>query len=336
MATLNDVAAEAGVSIASVSRYVNSSGSLSQEKAERIKEAINKLNYRIDTAARSLKTGRFYHIGIIAPATGPHYWEIISSLENTLAHSNYFTNLIFTREPKYNKGTGELISKMKNVDGTIIMPLKTKADKEIINQLKRQKEKFVIADWDNFGDDFYQIGIDNRDIGRQAGEILTRMGHTKLLYIQGAEDLPACCHRLEGFKESLSSHSIELKEERILRGKFDPEFTYNLIKDTIKTLPEFTAVFSANDLMALAFIKAASEAGLQTPVDFSIIGVDDLDVLPFTTPGLSTFRQPLQTMGNIAAGMLIAQIDGFNLREKQVLLKAHYIERETVRKLNKS
>ncbi|MBN2739093.1 MAG: LacI family DNA-binding transcriptional regulator [Spirochaetales bacterium] len=330
MSTINDVAKEAGVSIATVSRYLNSKENVSAQKAKSIEAAVRKLNYQIDSAAQSLKTGKSYRIGLISPATGPHYWEIISSLENTLVQSNYYMRMIFTREPKYNIQRDEILSKIRDVDGSIIMPLENKIDKQVIKALIREKLHFVLVDGLTDNKNIYQVGVDNFDIGKTAAEILLKAGHREFLLLTGIEDLSSSYDRILGFRQALKEYHIELPEERCIPGDFNPRQILDFLEQDFSKLPPFTAVFSSNDLMALAFIKAAEQNNKLSPRDFSIIGVDDLDILPYLSPGLSTFRQPLQIMGTIAANMLVSQVEGYNLREKQVVLKAQYIERETV------
>ncbi|MBN2441821.1 MAG: LacI family DNA-binding transcriptional regulator [Spirochaetales bacterium] len=332
MSTLKDVANEADVSIASVSRYLNNNQSVRRETGDKIEAAIKKLDYCIDSAAQSLKTGRFYRIGIISPATGPHYLEIISSIENTLADSNYTTNIFFTRDPKFGLAQKEVPAKMKNVDGTIIMPLNRKSDRAFIKDLKRRGEPFVILDGGkDFPDEAYhQISIDNYGIGKKAAEVLTEAGHTRFLYIKGSDDLFISRDREAGFCRTLEEKGIRMSPERIIPGTFNAQVTLEYIEEHFKTLPDFTAIFAANDLSALGAVKALQKQGRKPMEDYSIIGVDDIDVLPYLSFGLCTFRQPLQTAGLIAANMMIALIEGVSIREKQVMLQAQYIMRESV------
>jgi len=332
MPTLKDVADEAGVSIASVSRYLNNNQSVRRDAADRIEAAIKKLDYFIDSSARSLKTGRFYRIGIISPATGPHYLEMISSIENTLADSNYATNIFFTRDPKFGATQREVPGKMKNVDGTIIMPLNRKTDKGFVKDLRRKGEPFVILDGgrDFLDKDYHQVSIDNNDIGKKAADVLTEAGHTRFLYIRGSHDLLISREREAGFCQALEDKGISLNPERIIPGNFSPQVTLEYIKAHYNTLPDFTAIFAANDLSALGAVKALEKLGKKIIEDYSIIGIDDIDVLPYLSTGLCTFRQPLQTAGLIAANMLIALIEGVSIREKQVMLQAQFIMRESV------
>ena len=333
MPTLIDVASEANVSTASVSRFLKNPDSVSLKIAQRIKAAIEKLDYRLDSSAQSLKTGKYYRVRIISPATGPFYWEIISSIADALSVSGYFIDIIFTRDPKYKKHNFHHLYKTKNVDGTISIPLTTKEDDEFIAHLKKIEEKFVIIDRFIDDADISQVTIDNSDIGETAARTLVDYGHKKLLFIDGSRDVMSSRERRNGFLNELKKHDIELEEERIIPGDFNPEKTYGYASQFFLTLPEYTAVFASNDLTALAFAKAAYEQGLKIPEDFSLIGVDDADYIPYCYPFLSTFRQPLQIMGSIAVKLLLSQIEGYSLREKRVQLKAQFIKRKSLSRI---
>jgi LacI family transcriptional regulator len=210
------------------------------------------------------------------------------------------------------------------------MPRDNGEDEDVIRTMQRQRDKFVVLDEIYENKNYYQIGIDNIDIGTRAAEILYEAGHRDFLFLKGIDTLTSSVQRQEGFIQTLKKKGIEMTGQRIIDGAFSPSIIYNHVSGQFEQFPPFTAVFSANDQMALAFIKAAGERGLSVPKDFSIIGVDDLDLLPYISPGLSTFRQPLQTIGALGANMLVSQINGIYIREKCVLLKSQYIERESV------
>jgi DNA-binding LacI/PurR family transcriptional regulator len=331
MATLYDVAKAAGVSTASVSRFINDPSSVSNKIASKIKDAIEKLDYCIDSSARSLKTGKFGRVRIISPATGPFYWEIISAIAYSLSPSGYAIDITFTREPKYRRNDRNGLLTKRNVDGTIFFPLRTNEDDEFIRHLVEAGECFVAIDRDIDRGDVHQIVIDDYDIGKTAACVFLEHGHTQFIFIKGNDDLDSTHERLRGFKDALYESNIVLDSDRIIDGKYNPEITYNLAKAGIGHFPPFTAVFASNDLSAIAFSKAVFEQkGLHIPRDYSIISVDDSDYIPYFLPQISSFRLPLQTIGSIAAGMLLAQIEGSKIKEKKVVLKADLVKRDSV------
>lgn len=330
MANQRDVAKLAGVSSASVSRYLNNPQSVSQESAERIQEAIERLSYRIDHSALSLKTGKYYRIGIIAASYGTFYLEILSTLEELLSEAGYYTNIYFTRQTDYENvyksfNLNKLLN--KQADGYIFFPLLTETDDMIIERLNEMNEPLVVVDRPVNNPGVHQVLIDNYNAGCIAAKKLIEAGRSRFLFIWGLKDISSSVERYNGFSSELRKHGFELPDERTIEGNFDPEHTYHLTKQT--ELPEFDGVFASNDYSASGFIKAASEKGLYAPKDYSIIGFDNNPVSPFLTPSLSTFSQPLRKFGKVAAKMLLSIISG-EKTEMTEILAPEYIERESV------
>lgn len=334
MATLYDVAKAAGVSTASVSRYINDPSSVSERISHKIREAITDLDYCIDSSARSLKTGKFGRVRVVAPATGPFYWEIISAIAYTLSPAGYAIDITFTREPKFRRNDRNGLLTKRNVDGTIFFPLRTKEDDEFINQLVKADECFVCIDRVVDQGNVHQISIDNFEIGYQAACRLIEHGHTQFIFIKGSDDLDSSLDRFRGFTAALSENEIALDPDRIIEGKYNPEITYDLVMEGIDRFPPFTAVFASNDLTAIAFGRAAFEhKGLRVPRDYSIISVDDSDYIPYFLPQISSFRLPLRTLGSESAGMLLSQIEGSRINDRNIVLTADLIDRGSIARI---
>lgn len=320
----------AGVSSASVSRFINNPDSVSEQSADRIRSAIQKLSYRVDHSALSLKTGKYYRIGIIAASYGSFYLEILSTLEEMLSEAGYYVNVYFTRQFDYENiyksfNMNKLLN--KQADGYIVFPLLTKTDTQIIEHLREMNEPFVVVDCPLKEPGIHQVLMDNYNAGRIAAQKLLNAGRKKFLFIWGLRDISSSVERYQGFADELKVQGIELEEERQLEGKFDPEFTYTTIRNCV--LPEFDGVFASNDYSAAGFIKAAAEKGLFAPAHYSIIGFDNNPVSPFLSPSLSTFSQPLREFGTQAAEMLLSILSG-NKTEYVRVLEPHYIERASV------
>ncbi len=331
MANQRDVAREAGVSSASVSRYINKPDSIKQKSAGRIKAAIKKLGYRPDYTAQSLKRGKFHRVGIISAAKGPFYCEVINWIEDTLFDTGYFINIAITRESERSKQKPFHLVQNRQVDGILIFPLLNRGDEEIVAYMKKMGDKFVVLDRLYPDDSIFQVAIDNYGAGKTAARTFIEAGHRKFLFIWGVKDTASSHERFRGFYDELKNAGIKLEENRQLPGEFKVDSAYKRARERFPELPEFTAVFASNDLSALGFMKAAHENGLKVPDDFSIIGFDDAEIAPYIVPPLTTFRQPIQTMGALAAKMLISQIEGDEIRDRKILLKAEFILRESLK-----
>ena len=331
MVNQRDVAKRAGVSSASVSRYINNPASISLKTANKIKNAIKELGYRPNFTAKSLKTGKFQRVGIISAAKGPFYWEVLDSIEESLFESGYFINVSITRKSEFSKMKTLQLVKNRQVDGVIIFPLLNQNDDEIVKYLKDMGDKFVVLDRPYEDESIYQVSIDNYEAGKTAARTFLDRGHRDFLFIWGVKDVVSAHERFRGFQDELKTAGIILNKEMQIDGEFSAKKTYEITKKILPKLPKFTAVFASNDQSAIGFMKAAYENGLITPNDYSIIGFDDMEFAPYVTPSLTTFRQPVQTMGKIAAEMLISQIEGREIRDTRVLLKARLLIRDSIK-----
>ena len=329
MPTQRDVAREAGVSSATVSRYLNNPEILSPEIAIKVKDAIDKLGYRLDFYAQSLKTGKYYRIGIISASIGAFYMEMLRYIEDYLSEFGYFVNVSFSRYHETTSRKTVDFIRNKQADGFIIFPRLLDEDDEIIDNLINFNEKFVVIDRYLNNDKIYQVRIDNYKAGRFAAEVLLDKGHKEFLFVWGHTDILSSHERFDGFCDKLKESGIELSSDRQINGEFDADFTYNIIIEKFESLPAFTAVFCSNDLSASGFIKACNNLGKKVGTDYSIIGFDDDIHSRYMTPSLSTFRQPLQEMGEKAAEILIDLIEDRPVNERIVSYDAEFIQRES-------
>lgn len=336
MSNQRDVAKRAGLSSASVSRYLNSPDSVSAKTAEKIQRAIEELGYRIDYSAQTLKTGVFHRIGIIAASYGPFYWDILSAMEELLAQDGYYVNIYFTRKSptksEYRIFNMNMIHN-KQVDGFILFPLLSETDDAIIRALQNLNDKFIVVDRSYDDESIYQVYLDNYQAGRTAAQALLERGHLRFIFIWGLQDMASSRDRYRGFRDELSASGISLEPERELPGLFNAEHTFTYLQEHIDALPEFDAVFASNDYSAIGFMKAFRERGLEPPRDYSIIGFDDTQVAPYLSTPLSSFSQPLAKMGHVAAGMLLDRIQGYESETRKVVLKPELVLRDSVRPL---
>ncbi|MBN1409638.1 MAG: LacI family DNA-binding transcriptional regulator [Spirochaetales bacterium] len=337
MSTMKDVAREAGLSVASVSRYIANPGSVNPDTARAIQAAIEKLNYRMDYSAKSLKTGKYYNIAIVLYGLGPFYWNIISNIEYVLLKAGYFYT-VYTRNLHMTDYKINLpLFKKRHVDGIVFFPHYSEEDDVTIRELKAMGEKFVVVDREINDDSIYQCYIDNYAAGKMAATVLLNQGHRKFLFIWGMKFIASAVERFNGFRDQLKEAGIKLTEDRQIPGHFSGQVTYDWCKEHFRSLPEFTAVFASNDSSAAGFMKYAHSAGLRCPDHYSIIGFDnDTDFSPFMIPGLSSFSQPLDLLGASVAQTVLDLIDGNNPPLKKIILQANFIPRASLAPLSRA
>jgi DNA-binding LacI/PurR family transcriptional regulator len=337
-ATQRDVASAAGVSSATVSRYLADPESVRPAAAEKVRQAIEKLGYQLDHSAQSLKTGRFYNVGLLTPSIGPFYWEVNHAIQGFLNEHGYFSSIFFTRDIDNQfhsyRDRIPLFLRRRYLDGIIFFPLNTRDDDQLLDMLAQWGRPFVVLDRPIANPAIYQLSIDNFKGGWQAADILLAKGHRDFLFIWGTPQVPSAFDRYQGFSSRLAEDGIALGNDRQLFGDFFAEPSYQAAKRALPTLPAFSAVFASNDSSALGFMRAAREAGLDCPNDFSIIGFDNnMEYSQHLVPALSTFRQPLRELGLDAARLLLDLIED-RYEEKgpdhRAVYQPQYIERESV------
>ena len=314
MSTQRDVATHANVSSASVSRFLGNPASVSPETAQRIQVAIDKLDYKVDYSAQCLKTGRYNHIGILAPGIGPFYWEMFFSIQAHLGDLGYFSTLFFTRDVESNahsyRNMVPPFLKKKQLDAIIFFPTLSPEDDALLDQLKAWNKPFLLLDRPLQPDLFAQMYFDNYQAGHQAALAFLELGHREFLFIRGVADSPATLDRFNGFSDCLAERGINLDASRQLNGEFSSVVTYDVSAKAFPTLPAFTAVFASNDSSAGGFMRAAREHGMHCPEDYSIIGFDDNpEFAPFLMPPLASFKQPVMECGKQAAEKIVQLIN---------------------------
>ena len=335
MPNQRDVAREANVSSATVSRYLAAPETVSPATAEKIQASIDRLGYSVDYSAQCLKTGKYNHIGILAPGIGPFYWEVFSWMQWQLNEEGYFSTLFYTRDVNtlshsYRDRIPPFLKK-RQLDGVIFFPLLTREDDAILESLADWGLPFVVADRSLPDQSVYQVCLDNYAGGKKAAEVLLSKGHRDFLFIWGRHDSPAAAERFQGFRDALETAGVELGPDRQLNGDFSAEGAYRVALSSLGRLPRFTAVFASNDSMAIGFMHAASELGLRCPEDFAIVGYDNnLEFAPYTSPPLASFKQPVELFGKTAASLLLALIRGESPERHRHVLEPELVERASL------
>jgi LacI family transcriptional regulator len=297
MATMNDVARVADVSIATVSHVINGTRFVSPERVERVHAAMRELAYTPDATARSLRVGRTDTIGLVIPDnSNPFFAELARWIEDAGFEAGYTTILANSNERPYRERRYINTLLSKRVDGLIITPTADSDNQALIASLRKAQIPIVVMDRDvtlPMADVvLYDDAAGSGDVARH----LLELGHTRFACVAGPPGVPA--ERLEGFRSALREADVEF---HFAGGR---EGTAQLLA----TGKPFTALFAANDLMAAGAIRELTEHGLSVPQDVSVVGFDDAPIAEMISPPLTTVRQPLQDMADIAVSLLLARV----------------------------
>jgi DNA-binding LacI/PurR family transcriptional regulator len=175
--------------------------------------------------------------------------------------------------------------------------------------------------------------LDNLKAGRLAGEHLLDLGHRQIAHITGPLELRLARERLAGFQQALEARGLEPSSAVAAANSFSCQSGYQAMQQLLAYQPRPTAVFVANDLMAIGAMRAVDEAGLQVPDDISIVGVDDIQVAAFQTPPLTTIRQPFTEMAILSVQLLLDILAGKEVAQLQIVIEPTLIIRQSTTQL---
>lgn len=300
-----DVAREANVSVATVSRVVNNIPLVNEETKERVLEAIKKTGYKPNAIARSLKIQKTNTMGIMIPdITNPYYTEIVRGAEDVCGIYHYniiLSNTDFDPE-KEKKSLNVLVE--KQCDGIIYVG-KDLSD-EMQSELIDAPSEVVLGCIPDDSGNLSGVLINNEIAAYELANELIKMGHKKfMLFFDELEEGYIYQERKKGFIKAFEKNNIEFNDSRILREKLSLSGGYTMMQEAINSGIDFTCVFCFNDQTALGAIRCAEEMGKKIPEDISICGFNNFWIAEWTRPQITTVAQPMYDIGAIAMRMLI-------------------------------
>jgi DNA-binding LacI/PurR family transcriptional regulator len=329
--TMKQIAERAQVSLGTVSNVVNGTTPVREHLRERVLEAIRSLGYHPSQLARGLRRNSTNMLGMVIPdITNPFFPGVVRGVEDVAFKGSYRVVLCNTdNDPAKEQAYLDELRSYRPA-GLLVIPA---AESNLSAELGPPTPSSVAvvcidrrpADWK--GD---AVMVANEEGAFQATEHLLNMGHTRLATICGPSHLTNAVERLAGFRKALAKQGIRIAPEYIQEAKFDRESGYRSTMCLLRMLPRPTAIFAANDLLALGALLAARELGLNCPKDISIIGFDNLDLGMFTDPALSSVHQPGYQMGARAARLILERIKGKKGRAQQIVLPTELKIRNSV------
>lgn len=309
--TIKDVAKYTNLSIATISKYINGGNVLEQNK-EIIEEAIKALNFRVNELARGLKTNKTKTIGILIPNLEQAFCtSIVSNVENILLKQGYSTIICDYKENAVleKEKLQFLVNKM--VDGIILMPLGDGVeDQSIIQEVIDNGVIIVLIDRVLKEVQCDVVLVDNLNAAYNAVEEFIVRGHKRIGIISGPEDVYTAQERLKGYYRVHEDYSMEVHEELIKKGDFKIDSGYNFLNELMSMEEPPTAVFITNYEMTLGAIMAVNESNITVPNELSLIGFDNLELARVVKPPLSIVIQPMQSIGETSAEVLLKRLNG--------------------------
>jgi LacI family transcriptional regulator len=327
-ATIYNIAAEAGVSSATVSRVLNGSPKVTQETRLRVMEVIKRLEFVPKAEARARALKRNYRIGILVPFfTAPSFVQRLRGAATALPTN---CELIIYTVNSTDRLDGYLASLplTGNLDGLIIMSLGIK--EEQAQHLSNHHLETVLIEYPQTG--FSTVEINDFHGGKMAAEYLVEKGHRRIAFV-GDANLPEYAihpisQRLQGFRQKLNEVGIPLPDDYVRLASYSLEQARQVASELLNLSIPPTAIFAATDLQAMGVIMVARQMGLHIPGDLAVMGFDNLDMAELME--LTTIQQPLDDSGRVAVELLLERIKTPNRSLQHVQLPLTIVERKTV------
>lgn len=333
--TLKEIAAEAGVSISTVSRVINKSSKCpaSKEIQDKIWEIVRRTGYTPNATARDLKRGSTENAEPLSRSiaclfartsdveTDSFFSSLARSIEKEAFKHNYILKYTFTAFDINHPSTFRLITD-NHVDGVAVLG---RCDKQLLKFLKQYFKCVAYTGLNNLEAKYDQIICDGYQASITAMNHLMQLGHTKIAYIgeTEAED------RYQGYCTALASKNLPIRKEYISNVTLSSEGGYKGATTLLNKGCDATAYFCPNDVTAIGAMRAMKEHGMSIPGDVSMISIDDIDMAQYLNPMLTTIHIPVEEMGQMTAKTLIDRIEGGHHLPMKINLPYYIANRES-------
>ena len=326
--TISDIAKEAKVSSATVSRVLNDSGYVKEETKQRILDVIKEKNYVPSAIARSLSKSETNTIGIIVPdITNPYFGEIIKGVSE-IAEKNNLNIILFNTDNYLEKEIRAInLLKEQRIKGIIMTPGfgEEKFNETYINTITNLNVPIILVSADIKFIKLNGVLVDHIKGGFDATDLLIKEGHTKIGVMAGLLSSEAVIDRLEGYKEALKENNIPFNEKNIYYGDFKLQKAYELTKNLIKEEDRPTALITFSNMMTMGVIKALKEENKNIPQDLAIVGFNRIDFLDIVGLNITYMEDCPVELGKASMEMLCDILSNTDNREAKRLIIAPQI-----------
>lgn len=310
-AKIADVARLAGVSVATVSRALATPDVVSETTRERVLAAVREIGYTPNIAARNLRARKSMMVLVVVPdISNPFFADVLRGIDEALAVANYGLIIANLGQRPEQEARYVNLALAGQVDGVLLLCGHMLAGGG--RKLTDAALPIVAACEIIPGADFPQVEVDNRAAARAAVDHLLGLGHRRIAYLSGPRANILDQARVQGYAEALATAGVTADPNWVIAGDFSfqagTRAAQRLAAQPAESRP--TALFAANDEMAIGFIKAARGLGLAVPQDVSVIGFDGIDYADFCEPTLTTVYQPRRILGAVAADLLVGLMTG--------------------------
>jgi LacI family transcriptional regulator len=324
--TIHDVAAAAGVSVATVSKAVNGRYGVSPATTAKVMAAVDALGYESSLVASSMRSRRTGVVGVLVADFEPFSSEVLKGVGTAMRTLGAEYDLLAYSGAHHGGAEGWERRSLSRLSGTLI-------DGAILvtpSVLTMSTTVPVVAVDPHRGRaDLPSVEADSRGGAIQAVEHLVRLGHRRIGFLAGRGDLRSASLREAGYVQALAAAGIARDPGLTRDGEFELGAGRTAARELLTLADRPSAVFAANDLMAVSVLRTAHELGLRVPDDLSVVGFDDIPEAAREQPALTTVRQPMHRLGTVATTMLFSLLGGVDPAEAEVVLPTKLVVRGT-------
>ena len=325
--TIRDVAARAGVSVATVSKVINNRYGVASGTSARVQAVIDELGYEASLVAQSLRNHRTNVIGILVADLEPFSTELLKGAADAIRGSG-FELVIYSAGGHSGDRVGWERRYLSRLSGTLIdgaiLVTPTVVD---VNY----GAPIVAIDPHTGQSGLPTVDSDNFRGAQLATGHLLSLGHRRIGMLTGRPDLESAQLRERGYREALQAAGADVDESLIRCGDYDPEVSLEQARLLLTAPSPPTAVFAANDMSAIATIEVATELGLRVPADLSVVGFDNIPESALCAPPLTTVEQPIRKMGERSIELLLSLIRGERPQATHITLATNLVIRQSTR-----
>jgi LacI family transcriptional regulator len=325
--TIRDVAARAGVSVATVSKVLNQRYGVAADTYARVQAVIEELGYEASLVAQSLRNHRTNVIGILVADLEPFSTELLKGAADAIRGTG-FELVVYSAGGRAGDHVGWERRYLSRLSGTLIdgaiLVTPTVVD---VNY----GAPIVSVDPHTGPSDLPTVDSDNLRGAQLATEHLLELGHRRIAMVTGRPDLQSAQLREQGYRQALATAGVAVDEDLIAVGAYDPAVSAESARRLLAVTDPPTAVFAANDLSAIATMQVATELGLNVPRELSVVGFDNIPESALVTPALTTVDQGIRTMGLRSMELLIRLIRGEPAEVTHITLATNLVVRQSTR-----
>ncbi|MEY4658015.1 MAG: hypothetical protein RL466_828 [Actinomycetota bacterium] len=327
--SLRDIAKKAGVSVGTASNVLNRPGIVAPETAKRVLQVIEEMGYNPNGYVKQMSAGHSRTLGLVVPnVSNPFFAEVARGVEDVAAKKNYAVFICNTNESNQREERFMSVLIEQMVKGVLITPTSLKPGH--IKMLKERGISVTLIDAAGKTSNECSVSVNDVRGGEIAIEHLAELHHTNIAWVCGPETIPQAADRSKGVAAAAKSHKLQIQTIRAASMTFAAG--EEVVADYLALADRPTAIFCANDLLALGMMRGLMARGIRIPDDVSLIGYDDIEFAPSAAVPLTSIAQPAYQLGTVATQLLLSECEGIEAHAHQeVNFQPELVIRNTTR-----